>query len=50
MTKYKQANNGQECPILGLDLLQKEGFKSYTNTVIAISGFMSKNSDKTKEW
>lgn len=39
-----------EYPPLSLDLLMKKGNKSHMNTVIAISGFMSKDSDKNKEW
>lgn len=50
LARYKKESGGKDYPPLGLVSLKNQLAKSYTNTVIVISGFMSKDSDKDEEW
>lgn len=50
LAKYKKESGGKEYPPLELVSLKNQLVKSHTNTVIVISGFMSKDSDKDEEW
>ena len=48
--RHKQTNQDTPLPVLQIYNLDQGKSISKTNTIIAISGFLSKNSDKKDEW